>query len=351
MLKWIGLFGSCAALASGMPLAAQEQIAVEEGVVWTQQFSGFPFPPAIAGFTRTEVVQYDKEGFNISATMQDSATGTTATLYVYRAGVPDLPIWADRAATSMLSSKAYGSFNFDQAMAGSFALPGMESATGYRIAAPVSGSESTSTGVTIHITNGWLVKLRMTSRSLDVSALDRRMMDVLAGLQGPPATEPAVPFRPIDDCSEKLEIKRDAKLVRLDMMGVILLGAAISAGREEQQEKKADPSGPTVWCRDEVGDGFAVYRADQSDEGYLVALGDSGITASVGRYSTPGLMNPSRGYLITVSDGVTEEILPPLTRMPKVEQVLSFAGRIGPVTTIDVRPGGSGGQTIHVTTD
>lgn len=331
------------------PVAAQEQIPVEIDTDWQHTQTTLRLPLTLAGFTRTEVSQYDKEQFNVAVTLDDNASKTSATLYIYRTGVVDLPIWADRAATTMLSGNRFGSFDLENVEFGSFTPPnGSGADSGFRLVVPLSGSSFTSTGLLLFLHEGWLVKLRMSSQQLSASELDRRMADLVAAIPLDQANSTVPAFAAIEDCAARLNFEKDAKLVKLDMMSVIILGGALGAARKNQGSPSSEP---VRWCRDKLGERFAVYRADGSEKSYTVAFSDAGITASVDRYDMSGLMNPSRGYLVTVSNGVTEEILTPFNRLPKPEQVVGIVGRVGPMTTVDVRPGSTGEQTIYVSTE
>jgi hypothetical protein len=336
-------------LACTTAVSAQEQVPVEVDVSWQHPHVDIALPATLAGFTRIDLVRYDEDQYNLAATFTEAASGTTATVYIYRAGVPDVTIWADRAATGMLSSYRLGEVDLEATRFGAFTPPdGSGADSGFRIVAPLSGRANTATGLAILNHDGWLVKLRMTSRRLDIDALEARIGEFVDALPLGPAKTPAPAFAAIEDCPSRLKLKKAAKLMQLDMMGTILLGGALAAAHKE----RTDHQGKGIrWCRESLGDGFAVYRPDGAEKTYAIALGDAGITASVNAFDMAGLMQPSRGYLVRVSDGVTEEILPPFDRLPKPEQVVGIVGRVGAVTSFDVRPGSEGKQTINVRTE
>lgn len=338
-------------LAAGLlaflgPLRAQEPIPVELDSAWRHPHIDLTLPPSLSAFVRAGIVRLDEEQYNLAATLEDAATGTTATLYVYRTGIADVPIWADRTATTILSSSPLGKIDLERAQFAAFTPPdGSGDDSGFLLVSPLSGGSLRSTGLVIFLHDEWLIKLRMSSEQLDRDALQTRMTELIGSLPLGKAKLPVPAFATIEDCPAKLTIKKDAKLVRLDMTGTLILGAVLATALKK---RGGQANKDVQWCRESLTEGYAVYRPGAARDAYAIAFQDAGTTASVGEFDMGSLMNPSRGYIVSVSNGVNEEILPPFDRLPKPEQVAAVVGRIGPVTTIDVRPCSEGEQTIYV---
>ncbi len=345
--------GAVLVAALPMPHAlAQDQIA-QPAPTWSHDLSGLALPPMLAGFARGQSKQYDEDGYNVGVAFKDDATGSWADLFVYRAVPASVAIWGDRAIAGMFANPMLGDVDANAVRITRFTPPNNAGAqSGLKVVAPLS-NELKSSGLAIYLHDGWLVKLRMTSRKLDPAALDARMTEFMAGLALTPATQPAPPFVDIQNCAAPLKSGKKAKLMRLDMMGSILLGGTLGAAHEariEQAKTDDDTVHPkAAWCRDPASQPqYGIYRRGDADDSYLVAIGDVGTSLSVGRYDLGPLMSPSRGFLVTQSDGVTEVTYPPFDRLPQPEQVLGLPGNVSPLFSAGILPGNEKKTTITV---
>jgi len=334
------------------PLGAQDALPPASST-WSHDRSGLSLPTTLAGFTRGQSRQYDEDGYNVSINFRDDASGSSADVYVYRAAPASVPLWGDRAVTGMFANPNLGEVDVAAVRIGRFTPPnGAGAESGLKVVTPIKG-DLASSGLAIYAHDGWLVKLRMSSRTLDATAIEMRMAEFIAGLRLPAATRPAPPLADIADCTAPLKSDKKAKLMQLDMMGTIMLGATLGTINEDRVKNAAKASASSraepVWCRDASSQPqYGVYRSGGEDDAYLVAIGDSGTSLSVGRYDMGPLMKPSRGFLVTQSDGVTELVYPPFDRLPLPEQMLALPGKISPVSSISLVPGEENKQTIIV---
>lgn len=356
-------FVSLAAVIVGLgaPLAAQDDIAppplpVQRAMpVWSHDRSGLTLLGTLAGFERTGSKQYDEDGYNIGVNFRDNATGSWADLFIYRASPASVAVWGDRAASGMFANPMLGDVDVAAVRVARFTPPnGAGADSGLRIVSPVKGDLSAS-GLAIYLHDGWLVKLRMSSRTLDAAALEARMSEFVSGLNLPAAARPAVPFLEIADCAAPLKQGKKAKMSKLDMMSTIMLGGTLGVvhGKKLEEAEAAAASGApdAVWCRDPASQPqYGIYRRSGADDSYLIGLGDTGTSLSVGSYDLGPLLKPSRGFLVTQSDGVTEQVYPPFDRMPSPGQALALPGNVGPVFSAGLMPGDTG-STINVQTD
>lgn len=338
------LLGALLLLSVAQPVLAQERVDIAGNIDWLHIQSKATLPATLAGFARTEVIRYDEEGYNIGATYGDRRAGTWATVYLFRAGVADLSIWADRAAAALLNQPAIRASEVRSDSVGLHQEPGR--GTGFKLLAPMDGYPTASTGLAIFNHDDWLIKVRFTSHRLDVEALDAKMTELIKALTLPQSATAQKPLVPIQNCSAPLKIGKGAKLAKFDMMGSMMFGAVIRIAAEKSATEAKDQP---LWCRDRTTRDYSTYRNDVSENSYTMAVGDAGVTVSVSPYSAKGLMQPSRGYMVLLSDGVTERVYPPFTKMPGPDQVLAVLRQVAPVTTTDIRPGGTGGTTIHIT--
>ena len=330
--------------ALSQPGFAQE--LQEPQSVWEHELSGLRLAEQIGSFTRGESNYFDAEGYNIGIKFFDNEQGTWADVYVYRAGDPSVAMWGDRAMTAMLTGETRQFIKDGGVTRVAFTPPnGAGEQSGVRVVAELNGDIS-STGLALYAHDGWLIKVRMTSYEHDGAALHAQMETLVNGLELPTATQQAPQFSAIRQCEDEIKYKRNARLVQLDMMANILVPTMLSTAREKAAE---EPRPTPNWCRDASSvREYAIYRNSQSDDSYTLALGDSGTSISVSRFDFGELISPSRGFLVTQSNGVTEVLYPPLTKLPRPAIVAGLQGNVSPISSFDLRPGGEGGQTIMV---
>lgn len=350
MKNSIGLL-ACGLTAAGFfvaPAKGQEQIQVESDAVFARPLMPVAFPPRIADFSRTGVSSYDTDQFNVGANYNDRASSTFATLYVYRAGVEDPRIWADRATTVMLSAEKLGSADLDRTQLSTFSPPDQSgNNSGFRVVAPLSGTDWKSTGLSLFMHDGWLIKLRMSSQLLSPAELIDRMDEFLLSLEMERAVKVYPEFRPMENCERDLSFGREAKLFQLDSMSSVIYGTAFKIVEDKVKDDEV-PDSQAMVCRSGYTEAYAVYLYPGPDGTYVMAFGDSGFSASIAKYSMKGLMKPASGYAVVLADGVTKQVLPPFDRKPTPAQVESIINKVGPVVTFDTRPGSDGGTTISV---
>ena len=339
--------GLACGLVAGAPLGAQE---AESGTLprpastWSHDRSGITLPASLAGFTRGASKQFDGDGYNIGVTFRDDASESWADLFVYRAAPASVAIWGDRAAAGMFANPMLGEVDLDAVRIARFTPPGnANKGSGLRIVTPAKG-EVTASGLAIYLHDGWLVKLRMSSKTLDAATLEARMGEFVAALVMPAATARAMGFYEINDSPAPIKPSKKAKLVTLEMADSFMLGATLGAAHDKKIEAAASAgsgvSAAPGYCRDPGSTPqYGIYRVGGAIDQYVMALGDTGTSLSVSSYDLGPLITPSRGYLVVQSDGVTEQIYPPFTALPSPEQVLALPGKVSPVFSAGLLPG------------
>ena len=348
--------GTCAAaLVAGLTVsAATAQVPDPQPTpFWSHDLSGLTLPASLAGFERGPSKQFDKDGYNVGVEFEDEASGSWASLFIYRASPASVAIWGDRAVAGMFANPVLSEMDLNAVRIMPFTPPNNAGEkSGLKVLVPLQ-NDLTASGLAIHMHDGWLIKLRMTSSKLDIITLEARMADFIAGLKLAPVDRPAPPFVGILDCPAPLKLGKKARMIRLEMMGSIIFGATLSAAHEAKAEAVKDihdQSAPSsVWCRDPASQQqFGVYRRDADEDSYLIALGDGGTSLAAERYDLGPLLKPSRGYLVTQSDGVTDQVFPPFDRLPLPEQVLGLPGNVGAVFSAGLMPGHNAETTIMV---
>lgn len=339
----INRFAALAALAvtacggAVAPLAAQDQApAVRPAATWSHDRSGLTLPAVVAGFARGDSKQYDDDGYNIGIAFRDPDSGSWADLFIYRAAPASIAVWGDRAAAAMFANPMLGDVDLNTVKITRFTPPnGAGEKSGLKIVTPTKG-DLTSSGLALYLHDGWLVKLRMSSKTLDAATLEAKMGDFIGALTLPAASRPTPAFAEIQNCAAPIKSGKKAKLVKLDVMGSLMIGGILGVAHDKKLEEadtgEADGRKDPVWCRDPASQPqYGVYRRVDDTEGYLIALGDTGTSLSVGSFDVGPLMTPSKGFLVTQSDGVTEQVYPPFDKLPTPDQALGLPGTVSPV--------------------
>ena len=355
----INRFAALAALAAAsgtgafVPLAAQEQAPpARPAATWSHDRSGLTLQAVVEGFSRGDSKQYDDDGYNIGIAFREPESGTWADLFVYRAAPASVAVWGDRAAAGMFANPILGDVDVGAVSIMRFTPPnGAGTNSGLRIVTPTKG-DLASSGLALWLHDGWLVKLRMSSKTLDAATLEARMVRFIGAVTLPAAARPAPAFAEIRDCAAPMKPGKKAKLVQLDMMGSIMIGGLLGVMNDEKLEDAADAGASGApepkWCRDAGSQPqYGIYRREDGVEGYLIALGDTGTSLAIAGYDAGPLMKPSKGFLVTQSDGVTEQVYPPFDKLPTPQQALGLPGNIGPVFTAGLL-GENKGTTIRV---
>ncbi|MBU7580002.1 MAG: hypothetical protein KAF27_05960 [Porphyrobacter sp.] len=323
----------CGLAAGAAPLAAQEAEATpapRPAATCSHDRSGLTLPATLAGFARTDSKQFDEDGYNIGIGFRDPATGSWADLFIYRAAPASVAVWGDRAAAGMFVNPMLGDVDVNAIKVSRFTPPGgAGEKSGLRIVTPTKG-DLTASGLALWLHDGWLVKLRMSSRTLDAAALETRMAQFISLVALPGATRPAPAFAEIQDCKAPMTPGKKARLVKLDMMGSLMIGAMLGVARDKEAQAPAGEE--AVWCRDAASQPqYGIYRREGQADFYMIALGDTGTSLSVGAYDMGPLMKPSKGFLVTQSNGVTDAAYPPFDKLPAPQQVLGLPGNVAPV--------------------
>jgi hypothetical protein len=111
----------------------------------------------------------------------------------------------------------------------------------------------------------------------------------------------------VTECPEPLVFKKEAKDAPKDTGAALLSGLLGKIILQKAAEQKNDDKAPlqVKWCRDvQLGGNQTVYRPNASKDGYLIALGDSGIGVWVGQDQSAALLSdrkrPKPRYVATM---------------------------------------------------
>ena len=325
--------------AGPQPIRAQQAqlrtLSVPANAAWQHAETGMILPAHVAGLTRGAIRDSTDNEMDVIADYVDDANGLVGTVYLYRTMTPEVALWFDRAATVIQLRPGWHLENAPLPTPTAFARPGATIASGLRAAIDVNVPEVRSTALAIApLGANWLLKVRLSSASLDRAGLDERLTAFIQGLRWPAEGAPGRVAVPILACTSPLRL-RTARVVHTDMTGNLMdaVGGVMVAEH---------PGAAPVYCREpgatiEQG----VYRPGGSTESYLIALGDSGMAFSLASaIDLSAIMGGSSGgnrIAMTLLGRNGSSVYPSFNRLPPPEQAMEVARRTG--STISVTTG------------
>ncbi|MBH5321104.1 hypothetical protein [Aurantiacibacter sediminis] len=308
------------------PTAAQEAISLAEGEAYEHPHSDIAVPAMLGGLPRTDAAAYAEDQLDIGMNFESADRSQILSFYVFRNTNGALPVWFAQAESVIAMSPNYD--NPERVLGPrSFALSGAEAQSGLiTIFEPGPRNGMRSTGVAMFAVGEWYVKMRASSATRTSDGLLHWMEGALAELQLP--DHDAVAVAPIGDCEDELRFRGRSRDVRGDAADNVvnsLLGGLLQGLVEEQQEE----AGPVTWCRDsQLHLGQAVYRANESETSYLLALGDNGNAVRVSpQLHIEGINdrdNDDEAFSITLYRAAGDVSFVTQDRLPSPERVLEL---------------------------
>ncbi|WP_165324729.1 hypothetical protein [Rhizorhabdus phycosphaerae] len=276
-MKRAALSALCATLiataATAAPVVRQE-IRTKAGKPWVHKGSKFAFPAMIGPFSRRMVEDIsDGKQIDLAGTYDEPGSQTLASVYIYRPAMPDPALWFDISSWYLQRSQLLGGVGKGAAPT-AFQMGSGSDTSALRQSYALASNNVGSTGLAIVPMGRWIVKLRMTSRTLSPAALDQAMRDFLYGLSWP-SNVPRKDTVPIGACLRSLTNERAEELEQPS--AVILVGAML-ASMAEKPEADAPTEPPARLCRDDIRSNASrpLYQLDDGATGYLQPLGDNG---------------------------------------------------------------------------
>lgn len=295
---------------------------------WQHAQTGIILMSKLGAFQRERIRDNGQSELDVSASYYGSRPGDTASIYLYRPGIANLAIWFDRSHYAMTINpqfKAGAPF----AQITRFAPPTTNIESGLRVTYHLKDSEKGGTGLAMVPFRDWILAVRLSSPAMSAAEVDAALLDIIGKIRWPsdrPAAQVAVPVAP---CTNSLKTRK-AKLLQPDLAQA-LLGAALS-GIVEKKEREEPAAGgrPVAFCREGAqSPEFGVYRSNQSNDGYVMALGDAGISASV----FPGLsLSNRKEYAVTLSTHDSRDTYPSFNALPDPKQVFALVTSRGPMS-------------------
>lgn len=331
--------GSIAAslLAFAQPALAQNpgrDLIVPANSAWQHAETQIILPPRVTGLTRSGLRDLGEGEMDVVVQYEGGADGVFATVYLFRTQSADVPLWFDRALTAITTRPEYGFAGAAPAPT-PFTRPGAAVASGLRATVDIAGAGLRSTGIAVAPLGPFLVKVRMSSATLDRAALDERLSRFVEGLRWPAAVAGERAAAAILPCPEPLRL-RNARLVRTEAADTLMdaISGVVVAEREDRPP-------PPVYCREPGATlEYGVYRPNRSRDSYLIALNDAGIALSVDEAVLAALLGQGGGrrYVMTLLGRDSTSVLPSFNRLPPPGQAISVAfGNRGDTISVSVR--------------
>lgn len=349
------LFAAIAGVLLAMPAAAEPTpIEVSANATWQHDSAKVRFPPQIDGFRRTNIVDYGNQRFDVSTRYFEDASQTMATLYLFRAPLPDVPMWHDRALISIRLHEALGTPDHAAAVTTTFAPPGSDVASGLLTVLPLSGRNARSTALAVFRRGRWLVKVRITSDELDTAQLGERIATFLTALPLDPLESAEAPVAAMADCADGFQFTEAARAARPSMAAVLELavladhGEGIAQAREGTSTQVAQQP-LSALCRDAaLSASYGVYRHAGGEDQYVLAFGDAGISASIQRRPSAVATREGSGedYWVSYNDTVRTRFYLGFLSLPSPAQAIAAISGQPPLATVERQASGDSKITL-----
>lgn len=329
-------------------LAQTTPIATEQDKVWIHKETGVGFPVSADGFVRDNAFDFGKTSSDIAFQYREASSGTLATIYFYRAGLPHVSIWAERTEAAMLGrGDAYGKFDLAGRRWGRFSptTGGQNSAIWFSY--PLSGSRTIATGGAFAQRGDWLIKVRMSSDTLNAEKIGARLESLLAALAIKPAGGAPAPAYAIKPCPTDLVLKpaKSAGSNKSDFgFESAIVNSLVPLAAEEG---KATPAKQVVFCRDgAVVRSGAVYRPDGANDSYVLTLGDGGTVITAAPDAAAVLLGKGKPqFLVTLITSDRLVGFHPFKSLPTPDQALQLLDK-GPASYARSRMSGDNNVEI-----
>lgn len=324
---------------AGQTQAGPRTLDVPARAGWQHAATGLILPARPIGTTRSWLRDSGTAEQDVMAEYKDEAAGLSVTVYIFQAQLPDAAIWFDRALETIRALPEWGVTGAARPTVARFAPPGATATTGLITGFDVAGRGQRGTALAVAALPGWLVKVRMSSTQLGGAATAERLRAFVAALRWPNSAG-ATPAAPIEDCPRRLVLKK-ARVIKPDL-GQSLIGGLMGA-----MSTNRTPVVPSIYCRDATSRiRYSVYRANASENSYILAMGDAGFALSL--QPTINLEDLQRGgrtearrWSMSLLGRTSVGVLPMFNRLPPPEQAFTVAAAGGPNISLEMKKEGN----------
>jgi len=325
---------TCAAIAlcvcSTSASAQPENLDIEVQADWVHEPTGLRLPPTIRDFVRDRIARYAAGDSNIGSTYFSPDDDEVLSIYVYRSGSYDVSMMADAAIEAMFKNENLGTIDRQSVQFATFGAADIGEQSGVRATFEVDGPYR-STGLALFRAGNWLIKMRLSSKSVDAQSLDRQLALLASGM---PLSEPALKAAPayrILPCGD-VERSPVAARRRLEMadwvMATMVVSAAFVESVDEDMPTKAEEgSAPAKLCRDGASrPGRMLYREDATKKPRAIVFGDAGAVSHVGPMGLSLTQGEEPPIILSLGNGIRTQLYEGFETIPGFDQIVSVLG-------------------------
>lgn len=332
-MRKLGMILAAISTAATVPAMAQpKDLQVKAGKPYKHKATGVKLAPALAGLERTAVTSFVGSETDIAANYW-SANGTdNITVFVYRNVSGSVPVWFDRARTTvLLMPEKYQ--NARSLGIRAFTPRGQKQATGL-IEVFTTESDFRSTGVILFPVNGFYVKIRASSKSRDAAGLEQLLLSGVNTIDWS-SRQNEMAAVPMTDCVATLPNRNPAQLAPTNdkdrMMSALLGGVIAQAGAMKTTPARMtfcrEPGTPTL--------PYGLYRPDASADRYMIALRDAGRAVIVGNSDFAQILSEMKTaprVSISLVDMERTETFGDFESLPLPDQVMEMVAKTAPLS-------------------
>lgn len=280
MERWLLVIG---ALALSTPLSAQTVIPLDRGDSFSHMRTGITLPARIGDLRLDRIIDFGDSQFDISGNYLSRDQDVMATVYLYRAGFPDISVNFDVVMEGISGREGFSPAQKARVVPEAFIPRGHTVADALRMTWDVaSGGEFETGGVALVPHGEWIIKLRVSSNRHDPAELLTYFDELSGALDLGEPEYPAPAAAMVKACTTDLATT-DALLVDAGMEDVapyaLFLDIAVTAQTEDGSAELLEPP---AYCRDTDYSGQMVYRPNGRTDAYVILLNDAGNVVSVG---------------------------------------------------------------------
>ncbi len=267
-------------VASSASAQRPVRLDIDHSKAWKHDRTGVVLPAAIDGIPRKSITEFEAGGWDVAAQYDIDNYAAVVSIYLYQAAVQDPSLLIAESRIPLETRKdVYGEVKpFTDVVP--FAPPGDPVASGLRIAYETGGQFKSTALAIAPLGEDWIVKFRVSSRTMSPPQLNALVDRAIAALNWPTKASPHQAAVAMTACTTPTPELKKAKIVKQD--GAMALFGALVGGAIAADDNQ--PVTRVTYCRDlGASRQFGLYRAENDPQRYLLSLGDSGRAIFVGR--------------------------------------------------------------------
>lgn len=263
-------------------------------------------------------------GDNLDTVLQFGTQDDPATVYIYRSSFPNPALWIDK--TLIIALNRWEGMPKTAPAPTPITVSGASAPNGLRVAVEAVGDGPfRTTAIAFVHHNGWMLKYRISSKSLGLDDITKRIDQLISMTHFPAAKDDALPLKRPEPCQtdnkyagELVKTQGDEAIAQVMASMIMAHAAAMGVG---------GPAGePDKWC-EITDDGIEEpsifsYRSKEAPDNWVILLGDDGSTVSAFSSVLPDLTSgpdeeaPATNAALFVHRRGKTTALAPFTSLP-----------------------------------